>query len=167
MTGQSHQRRREILDRLRSSETIGPGPMVAGLQESDRIVVTSLYSPYACQRLRHSLAAAGVRSWTRKKGATTSVEVSYGNRELARRIVANQRSEDPDRRPSSTRGALDFTILGGIIGAVIGVASFSYPLQLLFASSGGQDSSEAGSLLAWSSIASTAAIDTWDVSSST
>ena len=129
MTRQSPQHRRDILDRLRSSETIGPGPLVSGLRESDRIVVTSFYSPYACQHYRRALAAVGVRSWTKRSGAKTSVEVSYSNRDVAWQIAARQTSEYPDRRPSSKRGAFDFTILGGISGAMVGVVSFRYALH--------------------------------------
>ena len=93
MTERSPQHRREILDRLRSSEIRGPGPIAGGLHESDRIVVTSFYSPYVCQRFRRALTAAGVRSWTKKSGAKTCVEVSYGNREVAKRVMVKQRSE--------------------------------------------------------------------------
>lgn len=98
-----------------------------GLRASDRIVVASFHSPYVCRRFRRALLAAGVEPEVEKDGGRWVVAVRYGDRDIAHELVAHQRSEYPDHRPRVSRGAFDFTMLGGVAGAVAGVTSMSLP----------------------------------------
>ena len=126
----SPQQRRDVLDRIRR-QTTEVGPFVNGLSDSDYIVVASFFSPYVCRRFRRALSAAGVSSAARKDSGRWSVEVRCADRELARQLVAQQRSEYPDHRPRGKRGAFDFTILGVVAGSLAGIVSFGLSTTLL------------------------------------
>ena len=114
--------RRDVLDRLRRTSTAA-GPLEEGLRDFDKIVVASFFSPYVCRRFRRALTTAGVRSVVRKEDGKWFVEVGYAQRDAAHELALRQKSEYPDRRPSGTRGAYDFTLLGGVAGALMGIVS--------------------------------------------
>lgn len=109
---------------LRSADPIPSGPFTTGLRESDRLLVASFYSPDVCWRFQRSLSAAGVRfTASSAGGGKTKIEVAFGDREAAWRLLAEQERAYPDERPSIVRGAYDFTLFGSSMGALAGVAS--------------------------------------------
>jgi hypothetical protein len=71
-----------------------------------------------------------VRFTSRSAGTKTTIEVAFGDREMAWGLLAEQERDYPDERPSVLRGRYDFTLFGGGIGALVGVASFAVSPQV-------------------------------------
>jgi hypothetical protein len=121
--------RRAVLDRIRAAVPNQAGPFAEGLRHCDQLVIASFISPYVCRHFRQALSAAGIRSSQRRIGGMTSVSVGFGDRETAREVLARHQIEFPDQRPKGTRGAFDFTILGGVAGVLLGVVSLAFSPQ--------------------------------------
>lgn len=120
-----------ILSGLRRDHEVPMGPLSAGLADGDYIRVASFHNPYVCQRFRHRLASAGVDSTSLRGGLKTVVKVRNCHREVAWKVLAEQRVNDPDQCPTSVRKSYDYTMLGAIIGLFIGVLLFMTPRGII------------------------------------
>lgn len=117
---------RSILESFRTSEETGCGPLAEGLDESDKILVATFSNPRVCRHFQRQLSAAGIRSSTKAMGRKTNVEIAVRDRVRAFEILASHQKKYPDQRLRGVRRPFDFTIFGGLIGAVVGIVSFSY-----------------------------------------
>ena len=120
-----------MLERLRTSQVLEPGPRAAGPDEGDQIVLTSFHNRRACRRFQLALAEAQVTSSTRRQGMKTAVAVRFADRQVAHRVLAQHRKQVRDLRPRGIRRDFDLAFFGGLLAATIGVVSLTYSPHLV------------------------------------
>lgn len=113
----------ELLARLTRDDRAEPGRHASGMNAGEMVVVASFFNPYVGRSFRRSLKRCGVGSRMKRAGEQWLVEVRYGDREQAVRVLTEHRAQHPDRRPKQRRGPYDFTVIGTLLGALAGMGS--------------------------------------------
>lgn len=98
------------------------GPLSAGLEPDDRLVIASFYDREVRKRFQDRLVSQSIGSTYHRRDGRDQVLVDAGDRETAARLRDEHALVDPDRIQARGRRVIDFVLLGAVLGATISTA---------------------------------------------
>ena len=106
----------------------GPGPLAAGMESHDRLVVASFFDPKNARLFQNALGKSGVGSSADRRSGKTQVLVDYEDRDSAVGALSAHLQDHPNRRLNTVRRDFDGLIFGLAIGLtcgfIFGIASW-------------------------------------------
>lgn len=96
-----------------------PGPLKEGLKDDDRLVIASFYDPDVRRRYQELLMAHNIGSTHERRDGKDRVLIDAGDREQAAKLRDEHLLAHPDRMQARGRRVIDFSLLGGVLGATI------------------------------------------------
>ncbi|MGE0610110.1 MAG: hypothetical protein AB7O62_23665 [Pirellulales bacterium] len=107
------------------------GPQTNGMGPDERFAVASFYEADNARLFQARLLSLGVLSRSESSRGETRILIDLADREKTLTSLAEHLRESPNLRlPRNNRG-LDFALLGGAIGLVIGLVLFSTPALIV------------------------------------